>query len=80
MFDMAMRRVDPSVVSTNSVLDLLTVCYNRFLDSTTEIDKDRYTLIEQLEFYVLKVSYHISRIIGEHYIWRFAQKTLLAGF
>ena len=59
--DMAMRRVDPYAVSTNSVLHLLTVCYIRFLllDSlytTTEIDKDRYTLIEQSEFYVLKVS------------------------
>ena len=24
--------------------------------------------------------YHISSNIGEHYIWRFAQKMLLAGF
>ena len=24
--------------------------------------------------------YRISRNIGEHYIWRFAQKVLLAGF
>ena len=62
MFDMAIRRVNPSVVSTNSVVDSLTVCCIRFLDSlyaTTEIDKDRYTLIEQSEFYVLKVSYNI---------------------
>ena len=43
MFDMAMRRVDPSMVSTNSVLDSLAVCYIQFLDllyATTEIDKD----------------------------------------
>ena len=29
---------------------------------------------------VTSIKYHISRNIGEHYIWRFAQKTLLAGF
>ena len=36
------------------MLDSLKVCYIQFLDSlyaTTEIDKDRYTLIEQSEFY-----------------------------
>ena len=27
-----------------------------------------------------EVTYRINRIIGEHYIWRFAQKMLLAGF
>ena len=26
------------------------------------------------------MKFHISRIIGEHYIWWFAQKTLLARF
>ena len=62
MFDMATRRVDPSVVSTNDVVDSLTVCYIRFLDSlytATEIDEDQYTVIEQSEFYVLKVSHII---------------------
>ena len=60
IFNMAMRRVHPSLVHTNSVLDSLIMCYIRFLNSlyaTTEIDKDQYTLIEQSEFYVLKVSY-----------------------
>ena len=28
----------------------------------------------------IKSTYHISRNIGEHYIWWFAQKMLLAGF
>ena len=27
-----------------------------------------------------KMLYSIRRIIGKHYIWRFAQKTLLVGF
>ena len=56
---MAMRRVNPSVVSTNSVLDLLTVCYYtipRFTNASTEIDEDHYTLIEQSEFHALQVS------------------------
>ena len=51
---MEMKRVDPSVVSTNSVLDLLTVCYIQFLDllcAATEIDKDRYTVIEHSSYY-----------------------------
>ena len=42
-----------SAVSTNSVLDLLTVCCIRLLDSlyaATEIEEDRYTLIEQSDF------------------------------
>ena len=29
---------------------------------------------------LLQYVYHISRNIGKHYIWRFAQKTLLVGF
>ena len=33
---------------------------------------------ESLTFHYKR--YHLSRIIGEHYIWRFAQKILLAGF
>ena len=55
------KTVDFFVVSTNSVLDSLTVHYIQFLDSlyATEIDKDRYTLIEQSVFYVLKVSFII---------------------
>ena len=61
LFDMAMKRVDSSVKSTYSVLELLTVCYIRFLDLLyaiyyTEIDEDRYTLIELSACNVLKVS------------------------
>ena len=53
---MAMKSVDPSAVSNNSVLDLLTVSYiqyYRFAYAATEIDKDRHTLIEQSGLYVL---------------------------
>ena len=30
--------------------------------------------------FTLSIFVWISRIIDEHYVWRFAQKTLLAGF
>ena len=48
MFNMAIRRVDPSIVSTTGMLDSLTVCYIRFLDllyATTKIDKDCIRMI-----------------------------------
>ena len=40
---MTMKRVDPCTVSTNSVLDSITVCYIRFLDllyAATGINED----------------------------------------
>ena len=53
---MAIRRVDPSVVSTRSANSVLYSIPIDSLYATTKFDKDRYTLIEQS---VLKVSYII---------------------
>ena len=55
---MAIKPVDPSAVSNKSVLDSLkgAIFDSYIIDSlyaATEIDENRYTLIEQSELYVL---------------------------
>ena len=61
------------------------MCYTGMMaklmeDEASEMGPSRDRDMDLIRVRVNIFKYRISRNIDEHYIWRFAQKTLLAGF